>query len=143
MKNAFVVVLSIVPFISACVPNQQFFLKNGVTLDRYERDALECVNKATGSTPANTQLGWAPYVGVYTVDANAALRDANVEICMRDKGYVYSEVPSCAGRGQDIINAAQQTGFGDKRRLSQRMSVGADTCVARNTKGELLLYTPE
>lgn len=142
MKVLALNLLIVTSIVSACVPNQQFFLKNGVTLDRYERDGLDCVNKATGATPVNTQVAWAPYVGVYSVDTNAGLRTANVEICMRDKGYVYSQVPSCAGRGKDVIAAAQSSGFGDKRRLKQRMRVGPNSCVVRSPKGEDLLFTP-
>lgn len=114
---------------------QSFFLKNGVTYDRYERDTLACANQATASAPSAVQVGWAPYVGVYSVDKNDGLRDANMEICMRDKGYSYTPVPHC-----EFITKEQivKTGFGRKNALKQKLRVGVDSCYV-NDRGRLLL----
>ncbi len=77
--------LSVV-LVSGCVPSE-FYVKQGVTYDRYERDGVACATAATQAVPTNTQVTWAPYVGIYSVDTNAPLRDKNMEICMRDRGY--------------------------------------------------------
>ena len=117
-------------FATACaeggyVHTRNFFLKNGVSYDRYERDTVSCVNLATVAAPNAPQVGWIPYVGVYSVDQNTGLRQANLEICMRDNGYAYVPVPLCPRerRADTIAN-----GFGRKSDLSQRLSVRADSC---------------
>lgn len=133
MKKLIVVAIAL----SGCVP-QEFFVKNNVTYDRYERDSLACATKVTQQVPTNTQVGWAPYVGVYSSDTNAPLRAANFELCMRDKGYQKVQVPMCSGDQ----TAALATGFGSDARRAQRMKVKSNSCFVMNSKGEQLLYTP-
>ena len=112
-----------------------YYVKQGVTYDRYQRDFLACANEATANAPASNQVQWAPYVGLYTVDANTGLRNANVEICMRNKGYSNVEIPYCPMEKRE---AAFSEGFGDSKRLNQRLRIGPETCVVNGG----LLYTP-
>lgn len=132
--------IALVASLSAgCAPaRQDFYVKPDVTLDRYERDALACVNQATAATPTNTQIGWMPYVGLYSADTNAGLRAANVQLCMRDRGYQLVQFPAC----QTNIPEAQRFGFGDRTRLGQRLKVGPQSCVTWGAQGETILYTP-
>ena len=115
--------------------NREFFLKQGVTYDRYERDILACANQATSAAPNSTQVGWMPYVGIYSYDPNDALRAANLEVCMRDKGYTSTAVPHCDLAIRDSVAA---TGFGRKDALSQRLNVRKDSCYVNN-RGVILL----
>ncbi len=49
--------------LGGCV-DQNFFVKNAVTYDRYERDYVGCSTAAAQKVPTNTQVGWMPYVGI-------------------------------------------------------------------------------
>jgi len=127
---------SIALSLAGCAPTvSNYYVKQGVTYDQYQRDALACANEATANAPDSNQVQWAPYVGVYTVDANTGLRNANVEICMRNKGYSNVAIPYCPMEKRE---AAFSEGFGDRNRLNQRLSVGQETCVVNGG----LLYTP-
>jgi hypothetical protein len=86
MKKRATLLFTLALSLTGCVTNE-FYVKNGVTLDMYERDGVGCATTATQAVPTNTQIGWAPYVGIYSADTNAPLRDKNMEICMRDRGY--------------------------------------------------------
>lgn len=115
--------------------NRSFFLKPGVTLDRLERDAVACANQATAAAPNAPQVGWVPYLGVYSFDPNDRLRSANMEICMRDRGYSFQPVPHCPLETRDTVIA---TGFGRETARSQQMRVNRDACYVNN-RGVMLL----
>lgn len=107
---------------------ERFFLKQGVTYDQYQRDALDCANAATAAAPAAQRIGWVPYVGVYSVDQNAGLRQANLDVCLRDKGYSFTEVPQCL---PDQWREIRETGFGRREALNQRLDIRPDSCFSR------------
>jgi hypothetical protein len=138
-----IALIGAVASLSGCIEPARYFVKNGVTLDRYERDTVDCVNKATAKAPASNQTQWVPYVGIYTVDANTGLRQANVEICMRDKGYSYPQVPSCSSKGADVSKLARENGWGKKGNRKERLNISGQSCVIIGPKGATLLYTPQ
>lgn len=123
--------------LAGCV-QQEFFVRQDVNYDRYQRDTAACATKATQEVSANTQVGWVPYVGVYSVDANAGLRQTNFEICMRDRGYSKVALPGCSANA----GAAQQEGFGSTSRLGQNLKISDQSCFVLSPRGETLLYTP-
>jgi hypothetical protein len=123
--------------LTGCV-SQEFQIKQNVTYDQYQRDSTQCGAAATQQVGTNTQVGWAPYVGIYSVDANAGLRNQQFDICMRDKGYVKRSVPGCSSNA----TAAQQTGFGSEKRLNQTLKLAENSCYVLTPTGSRLLYTP-
>jgi hypothetical protein len=123
--------------LAGCV-SSEFYVRQGVTLDRYERDGVACATEATQAVPANTQVSWAPYVGIYSVDTNSPLRDANMEICMRDRGYQRVAVPYCAGDSLNAATAAARQPADRKR----EMRVTTASCYVIAPDGSPFLYTP-
>jgi hypothetical protein len=122
--------------LSGCI-SQQFYVKNGVTLDRYERDGVFCATKATQEVGTNTQIAWDYYAGLYTADTNNELRARNMEICMRDRGYAYVEIPMCTG---DQLKKANEKAK-QPRNLKNRMKVNSSSCYTVNSDGKPLLYS--
>jgi hypothetical protein len=140
MKKNALALAALVGFAACANPDvshltQSFYLKNNVSYARYERDTLDCANKATAAAPNAVQVGWVPYIGIYSVDKNDGLRNANLQICMRDKGYAYTPVPHCSFLIRDEIIA---TGFGRKESLGQKLKVRSDSCYV-NDGGRMLL----
>jgi hypothetical protein len=123
--------------LSGCVPNE-FYVQQGVTLDRYERDGVGCATLATQAVPTNTQVTWAPYVGIYSVDTNSPLRDKNMEICMRDKGYQRIAIPYCTG---DALSAGTAMAKQPSDRTRQ-MRISSASCYVIARDGAPFLYTP-
>lgn len=123
-------------FLSGCI-DQSFFVKQNVTYDRYERDYIGCATTATQNVPTNTQVGWAPYVGIYSADTNSALRLKNFELCMRDKGYQQRSLPYCqnekAQLARDLMNAP--------RDRTRRMKITSQSCYITQTNGQPFLYS--
>lgn len=123
--------------LSACVSND-FYVRQGVTYDRYERDGVACATQATQAVPTNTQVSWAPYVGIYSVDTNSPLRDKNMEICMRDRGYQRIAISYCEGdSAAAATKAAKQPA--DRNR---QMRITSQSCYVLAPDGSPFLYTP-
>ena len=59
-----VLALSVAPLLVGGCVDQEFFVRQNVTYDRYERDFVGCATRATQEVPTNTQVGWMPYGGV-------------------------------------------------------------------------------
>lgn len=137
MKLSFSPALVGMIFLSGCV-SSEFYVKQGVSADRYERDGVGCATAAAQAVPTNTQVAWAPYVGIYSVDTNNVLRDKNMEICMRDRGYQRVPVPYCAGT--DVTKATEMSKR--PRDPNKMMHVTADSCYILDGKGAPFLYTP-
>lgn len=122
--------------LAGCV-EQATFAKNNVTYDRYERDKVQCATRAAQEVPVNTQVTWAPYVGIYSVDTNATLRKKNFEICMRDKGYDQVTLPYCSGKAREAATeAAASPGI-----RSKRMSITPKSCYINTTDGTIFVYS--
>lgn len=126
--------LATLALLAGCVPTQ-YWVKNGVTLAQYQREQTQCEVTGAQSVPTNTQVGWAPYVGIYSADTNSGLRDRVIAQCMTDKGYQYVELPTC---GSDIA-AKFRSGEITAR---EKMLVTPQTCVISTGNGPML-YTPE
>ncbi|MDU8927555.1 hypothetical protein RXV86_09180 [Alisedimentitalea sp. MJ-SS2] len=124
--------------LTACV-DQSFFVKQGVTYDRYERDYVQCSTVAAQKVPVNTQIGWAPYVGIYSTDTNAALRMKNFELCMRDKRYQQVKIPYCSG--EKAKAATEQMKLPSRR--STKMKITPQTCYISDPSGRPHLYSPD
>ena len=75
----------------------EYFVRDGVSFTQYQRDVVGCATQAAQAVPTNTQVGWAPYVGVYSSDTNEGLRMQNKEICLNQKGYSRATIPPCTG----------------------------------------------
>ena len=116
--------------LSGCV-DQEFYVRQGVSLDLYQRDTVSCATTATQAVPTNTQMGWAPYVGVYSVDTNVALRTANLDICLRDRGYQKVTIPYCADGNLQAATAAAAL----PNDPSRRMNIRADSCYINTVSG--------
>jgi hypothetical protein len=123
--------------VAGCVPNE-FFVQQGVTYDRYERDSIGCATEATQAVPTNTQVGWAPYVGLYSVDTNSTLRGQNLEICMRDRGYQKVSIPYCNGAA--LTAATEQSKQPQDR--NRTMRIVAESCYVLGNNGQPFLYSP-
>ncbi len=123
--------------LSGCVPND-FYVKQGVTFDRYQRDSVGCATVATQAVPTNTQVSWAPYVGLYSVDTNSGLRGQNLEICMRDRGYQKVSIPYCTGNS---LNPATEVAKLPQDR-NKKMKISKDSCYVLGAAGGPSLYTP-
>jgi hypothetical protein len=132
MKKRATLLFTLALSLTGCVTNE-FYVKNGVTLDMYERDGVGCATTATQAVPTNTQIGWAPYVGIYSADTNAPLRDKNMEICMRDRGYQKIPVPYCAGEKLKEATAAVQT----TPDPNTRMRISKNSATSLIQKGNL------
>ena len=135
MKRLALVALSV--SLSGCVAND-IYVKQGVTMDRYERDGVGCATEATQAVPTNTQVGWAPYVGIYSADTNLPLREKNMEICMRDRGYQKVSLPYCSGAALKAATAEAKL----PRSSTKTMRVGTGSCYIMDAKGQAYLYTP-
>lgn len=133
----FVVLAVSFSILAGCV-KQEFFYKNEVTYDRYERDYVGCATSASQDVPTNTQVGWAPYVGIYSTDTNSALRIKSFELCMRDRGYAKATIPYCAGAK---ANEAQKLSAQPQSR-ARRMKVTQESCYITTLNGAPYLYTP-
>jgi hypothetical protein len=138
MRTGLISVAAFAMVLSGCVTTEMF-VKQGVTMDRYERDTVGCATKVTQAVPTNTQVAWAPYVGIYSVDTNSGLRSANLDICMRDKGYQKRPVPYCQGDIMKDATAAAAMPPDSKRRLN----ITADTCYVNRADGRQFIYTPK
>ena len=137
MKRSIYTLLLLGP-LAACV-QQEHFVKNGITYDRYERDTVGCATAATQAVPTNTQVAWAPYVGIYSQDTNQPLRVKNFELCMRDKGYQKVSLPYCAG---DKLKAATERAKEATPR-NWRMKITSASCYVHKSDGSAFLYTGE
>ena len=122
--------------LSGCV-DQSLFVKQNVTYDQYERDYVACSTKAAQLVPVNTQIGWAPYVGIYSTDTNAALRMKNFEICMRDAGYQQVTISYCSGKSAEIATQ-QSRGVRDR---GEKMKITQQTCYVAGPDGRPFIYT--
>ena len=122
--------------IAGCV-DQEFFVRQNVTYDRYERDFVGCATRATQEVPTNTQVGWMPYVGVYSADTNAALRGKNFELCMRDRGYQKVKVPYCEGNKLKAATAQAKRPQGRGR----KMTINKASCWVGKPDGSPFLYS--
>ena len=122
--------------LAGCV-DQEHFVKQNVTYDRYERDYVACATSATQEVPTNTQVGWAPYVGIYSADTNTALRLKNFEICMRDRGYQKVSMPYCTG---DELKKATEMSKARQDR-SRRMVINSRSCYINTADGSPFLYS--
>lgn len=129
-------VLAAALLISGCV-EQQIWVRNNVTYDQYERDFVGCQTTATQAVPTNTQVSWAPYVGIYSVDTNSQLRQSNFEICMRDRGYSPVTVEPCTGTAQTAANEQSRLPS-DRNRV---LTVTANTCYVYRNDGTPYLYS--
>jgi hypothetical protein len=123
--------------LSGCVTSE-FYVKQGVTLDRYQRDTVGCATSATQAVPTNTQVSWAPYVGIYSVDTNEGLRGQNLEICMRDRGYQKVAIPYCAG---DALASATESSKTPQDR-NRKMIISQSSCYVFDAAGNPYLFTP-
>ena len=136
-SKSLIIAFSVGVSVSGCVSNE-FFVKQGVTFDRYERDSVSCATQATQSVPTNTQVGWAPYVGLYSVDTNEGLRGKNLEICMRDRGYQKVAIPYCAG--PSLKAATEKAKLPQDR--NKKMRITKDSCYVFGADGTPALHTP-
>lgn len=118
------ILLSATLALSGCV-TPQVFAKNGITHDRYERDAAECFTKATQAVPTNTQMAYDPFFGIYTADVHTQVRATNTQLCMRDKGYQLISVPLCTG---EAFNTAVKRA-GTEAARGEVIQVGPQSCV--------------
>ncbi|MGB8815571.1 MAG: hypothetical protein WCC57_20530, partial [Paracoccaceae bacterium] len=139
MKNASLIATVLLSgmILTGCVPSE-FFVKSGVTFDRYERDSVGCATQASQAVPTNTQVGWAPYVGLYSVDANAGLRGKNLEICMRDRGYQKVSIPYCTGVSLKAATDAAKL----PQDRNKSMTITKASCYVLGAAGTPSLYTP-
>lgn len=122
---------------TGCV-DQSFFVKQNISYDQYERQYVGCATKATQNVPTNTQVAWAPYVGIYSTDTNAALRQKNFDICMRDGGYQEVTLPYCTG---DALKQAQAQAS-EPKNLKRKMKINSGSCYISTGSGQPYLYTP-
>lgn len=122
--------------VSGCV-EQQVFVKQDVTYDRYERDFVGCSTKATQAVATNTQVGWAPYVGIYSYDTNTALRVKNLELCMRDLGYQQVVMPFCAGDRQTRAMAEAR----QPQDRNRRMTIQPNSCYVNRPDGTVYIHS--
>lgn len=123
--------------LTGCV-DREFFVRQNVTYDKYERDYVECGTQATQQVPTNTQVGWAPYVGIYSVDTNTELRMRNFEICMRDRGYSEVTLPYC--QNEALQSAQSEMALPQDR--SRRMRIVPGSCYVLKADGSPYLYSP-
>lgn len=137
MKMKVVSGLAAVTLTCSCVATT-FPVKQGVTFDRYERDTVSCAAESTRQVPTNTQVAWAPYVGIYSVDTNAQLRGKSNEICLRDKGYEMMQIPYCGSALVEAANTAARA-TRDRKRV---MRVSPESCYVIAPNGQPFLYTP-
>ena len=136
MKLKFAVFVAASLSLTGCL-EQDFYVRQGVTFDRYQRDTIGCATSATQSVPTNTQLSWAPYVGVYSVDTNVSLRTANLDICLRDKGYQKVTIPYCADASLTSATAAAK----GPRDMNRKMAITASSCYI-NTQSGPFFFNP-
>lgn len=132
-----VLALSVAPLLVGGCVDQEFFVRQNVTYDRYERDFVGCATRATQEVPTNTQVGWMPYVGVYSADTNAALRGKNFELCMRDRGYQKVKMPYC--QGEKLKAATAQAKAPQNRQ--RKMKVTSASCWVGKADGSPFLYS--
>lgn len=131
------IIALIAPFTLAACVGQEFYVRQNVTFDRYERDTVACRTLATQAVPTNTQVGWAPYVGIYSVDTNEGLRASNHELCMRDRGYQPVEIPYCSGEAATAATQASR----QPRNRNERMRIASNSCYITTAEGSYL-FTP-
>ncbi len=93
-----IALVALASFVLAGCVSQPMMVRPGIEYAAYERDRTECAARATQSIPSNTQFGWAPYVGIYSVDTNAGIKRKFFEQCMRSRGYSRHELPMCDGK---------------------------------------------
>jgi len=129
--------LIVVTILGGCV-DKEVFAKNSVTYDQYERDYVACGTLASQAAPTNTQVAWAPYVGIYSVDTNEQLRISNFEICMRDKGYSEVKLPYCQG---ESAKAAQNLMSLPQNRQA-RMRIVSGSCYVLKPDQSPFIYSP-
>jgi len=120
--------------VSGCVP-VGFWVKEGVRLSDHQRTQTGCEVKAAQDVPTNTQVGWAPYVGVYSADQNANLRQRVIAQCMGDNGYQLVELPQCSG----TLTSEVRSG---KRPPKERMHVSPQSCWVSMPDGSFAMVTP-
>lgn len=126
--------VAIAVLLAGCVP-ASFWIKDGVSLARYQRDQTGCEVTGTQQVPTNTQFGWAPYTGIYSADTNTALRQRVIAQCMTDRGYRRVELPACPG---DTASAVRS---GDLPRRPS-MKITSESCHVAMMDGSYRLYTP-
>lgn len=122
--------------LSGCI-EQTAMVRPGITYGRYEADRTSCMAKTVREIPNNTQIGWAPYVGIYSVDVNSGVKRKVYEQCMRSKGYRRAELPACDA---ETIKVAQSAIRSDS---IQRMKLGqpSEMCWFIDREGEERLFT--
>lgn len=137
-RTGFVVAISILS-LASCAGPEPMFVKEGVTFLQYQRDTVSCLNEAAQAVPSNTQLGWQPYVGLYTADTNEPLKVANAELCLREKGYSKVTVPLCDEniRMQGIYGPQTDTD------PNKRMHIGPGSCYFIGRDMRKNLHNPE
>ncbi|MCV2877585.1 hypothetical protein OE699_01865 [Sedimentimonas flavescens] len=123
--------------VSGCVPTM-IPIKNGVTYDRYERDTVGCAAESSRQVPTNTQVNWDPYIGIYSTDTNAKLRNSTNEICLRDKGYQMVQLPYCSGKALTAATEASK----QRTDLRKVMHATSNSCYINRGDGTIYLYTP-
>ena len=125
--------------LAACAGPEPMFVKEGVSFRQYQRDTISCLTSSAQAVPANTQLGWQPYVGLYTADTNAQLRDAASDLCLREKGYSKVTLPLCESdiRMNGVYGPQTETD------PNKKLHIGPGSCyyIGRDLRPQL--YTPQ
>ena len=134
----------------------ELFYREGVTIDRLDRDLTACRVSAlrdvppaieTRYTPPDTILQPVCHPGgacVWTrivlrpsqyerIDTNAALREDVTRLCMADKGYARISLPSCSS------DVAGRTTL---RSDSPQPPLGPGSCAVRTEAGNWRMVTP-
>ncbi len=132
-----VAVVAVVGLVLAGCISKPMMVRPGISYGRYEADRTRCMARAVQEVPNNTQIGWAPYVGLYSVDVNAGIKRKVYEQCMRAKGYQRAELPGCDGKTIELARAAIRND------AIQRMKLGqpAEMCWFTDASGEERIFT--
>lgn len=131
MKKWMVVLALALP---GCVPTE-IWLREGITVADRSRIVTNCQVAATQNVPTNTQVGWAPYVGIYSADTNATLRNRVITQCFADKGLRRVELPVCSAEVSSAIRAKRPSG-------RERIKVTENTCYVQMLDGSQYIYNP-
>lgn len=126
------IVLALV--LQGCVPTE-IWLREGISGADRNRIVTNCQVKATQNVPTNTQVGWAPYVGIYSADTNTNLRAQVITQCYADKGLRRVELPICSAEISNAIRKTRPTGH-------KRIRVTEQTCYVQMYDGSQYIYTP-
>ncbi len=135
MKKPVMLAVGLSIFAAGCV-DQTFHVRQNVSYDRFERDAVQCRTIALQNVPNNSVTNWMPYVGFYTEDTNAVLRQQNHNICMGDRGYQEITVPACTG----AVASAARAIFSNPQYRQSTMNIQADTCYITDASSNVYFY---